>query len=159
MILCGGAPVFNSEQTGALVSSMLASGRTQRAHHMLRTRILALLHVARRLAAQLVATRRRRIGLLVGVLLPPALLLLPGAWLVHHVYFDRSGVPDIEPFIRFEPPTTGVIRDIRGNALIELAHEYRRVVTYDQVPVILRQAIISTTVRFRGSSRRRRRAP
>ena len=48
--------------------------------------------------------------------------------LVHHVYFDRSGLPDLEPFIRFEPPTIGAVYDARGTVLIELAREYRRVV-------------------------------
>ena len=27
----------------------------------------------------------------------------------HHLYLDRSGVPDLEPFIRFEPPTIGEV--------------------------------------------------
>ena len=71
-----------------------------------------------------------------------ALLLLP-AGLVHHVYFDRSGLPDLEPFIRFEPPTIGEVYDARGKVLIELAREYRRVVSYDEVPPILRQAILA----------------
>ncbi len=71
------------------------------------------------------------------------LLLLPSAWFIHHVYFDRSGLPDIERFIRFEPPTTGKVYDARGKVLIELAREYRRVVSYDEVPVILRQAILA----------------
>ena len=31
--------------------------------------------------------------------------------LVHHVYFDRSGLPDLESFLRFEPPTIGEVRD------------------------------------------------
>jgi penicillin-binding protein 1A len=72
-----------------------------------------------------------------------ALFLVPAVWLVHHVYFDRSGLPDLESFIRFEPPTTGVVRDARGTVLIELAREYRRVVTYDEVPAVLRQAILA----------------
>jgi penicillin-binding protein 1A len=59
------------------------------------------------------------------------------------VYFDRSGLPNLESFIRFEPPTTGVVRDAHGAVLIELAREYRRIVTYDQVPPILRQAILA----------------
>ena len=58
----------------------------------------------------------------------------PAAWLVYRVYFDRSGLPDLEPFIRFEPPTIGEVHDARGKALIELAREYRRVVSYDEVP-------------------------
>ncbi len=105
--------------------------------------LFARLRVARRLAARLTATRRRRIVLLTAVLLPVALLLSTSAWLVYHVYFDRSGLPDLTAFIRFEPPRTGVVRDARGKVLIELAREYRRVVTYDEVPPILRQAILA----------------
>jgi membrane peptidoglycan carboxypeptidase len=101
------------------------------------------LRVARRLAARLKALRRRRAVLLAVALVPVALLLVPAAWLVHRVYFDRGGVPDLEAFIRFEPPTTGVVCDVHGNVLIELAREYRRVVTYDEVPLILRQAILA----------------
>ena len=41
---------------------------------------------------------------------PLALLLLVlSAGLIRHVYFDRTSLPDIEPFIRFEPPTTGKV--------------------------------------------------
>jgi penicillin-binding protein 1A len=70
-------------------------------------------------------------------------VLIPAAWLVYHIYFYRGGLPDLESFIRFEPPTTGVVYDARGRVLIELAREYRRVVTYDEVPLILRQAILA----------------
>ena len=98
-------------------------------------------------ACAFVACRRlpvwlRRILLLTASSLSLLLLLLAAA-LTHHVYFDRSGLPDIEPFIRFEPPTTGRIYDARGKVLIELAGEYRKVVSYDEVPVILRQAILA----------------
>jgi penicillin-binding protein 1A len=71
------------------------------------------------------------------------LLLLLAAALIHHVYFDRTGLPDLEPFIRFEPPTIGRVYDARGKVLIELAGEYRKVVSYDEVPAILRQAILA----------------
>jgi penicillin-binding protein 1A len=98
---------------------------------------------ARRLAARLTATTRRRAVLLAALLLLVALPLFPVAWLVHHVYFERAGVPDLEPFIRFQPPTTGVVYDARGQVLIEVAREYRRVVSYDEVPLILRQAILA----------------
>ena len=84
----------------------------------------------------------RRIVLFVAAPLVLLLLLLP-AGLIHHVYFDRSGLPDIEPFIRFELATTGKVYDTRGKVLIELAREYRRVVSYDEVPVILRQAVLA----------------
>ena len=99
--------------------------------------------MARQLAARLTATRRRRIVLLLSVLLPAGLFVPPAAWTVHHVYFDRTDVPDLTAFLRFEPLTTGVVRDARGAVLVELAREYRRVVTYDEVPVILRQAILA----------------
>jgi len=77
----------------------------------------------------------------------PLLALLPLlalAGVVHHVYFDRSGLPDLEPFIRFELPRIGEIYDDRGKVLIELAREYRRVVSYDEVPLILREAILAS---------------
>ena len=63
--------------------------------------------------------------------------------LVHRVYFDRSDLPDLGPFIRFEAPTIGEVYDARGHVLIELAREYRRTVSYDQVPEVLRNAILA----------------
>jgi penicillin-binding protein 1A len=78
----------------------------------------------------------------VPVLALPPLALAAG--LVHHVYFDRSGLPSLDAFVRFEPPTTGAVHDARGKVLIELAREYRRVVSYEELPPILRQAILAT---------------
>jgi membrane carboxypeptidase/penicillin-binding protein len=60
--------------------------------------------------------------------------------LAHHIYFDRSGVPDLEPFIRFELSTIGKVYDARGTVLVELAREYRQVVSYEEV---LRHAILA----------------
>ena len=34
----------------------------------------------------------------------------------YHVYFDRSGLPDIEAFTRFEFPTVGTVYDANGAA-------------------------------------------
>ncbi|HEX4954706.1 MAG TPA: transglycosylase domain-containing protein [Thermoanaerobaculia bacterium] len=113
-----------------------ATRERQRAH-------FARSYLARLLATRLKALRRRRVVLLAVALVPLALLLIPAVWLVHRVYFDRSDLPDLESFIRFEPPTTGVVRDAQGRVLIELAHQYRRVVSYDEVPLILRQAILA----------------
>jgi len=103
----------------------------------------ACVRFARRLTARWKNRRRRRVVFLAVALLLLALLLMPAAWLVHHVYFDRSDVPDLASFIRFEPPTTGVVTDAQGHALVELAREYRRVVTYDEVPEIVRDAILA----------------
>ena len=70
-------------------------------------------------------------------------VVLPAAWLVHRIYFDRSNLPSLDGFYEFQPPTTGEVRDAQGQVLIELAREYRRVVTYDEVPPVLRQAILA----------------
>lgn len=72
-----------------------------------------------------------------------ALLSLGLGLFVHHVYFDRTNLPDLEPFIRFELPTVGTVYDARGEVLFELAREYRRVVTYPQIPPVLRDSILS----------------
>jgi penicillin-binding protein 1A len=72
------------------------------------------------------------------------LTLLSGAGTAYHVYFGKRDLPDIQLLIRFDLPTTGHVYDARGIVLIALAHEYRQVVSFDEVPVILRQAILAT---------------
>ena len=72
-----------------------------------------------------------------------AAFLVPTARLVHYIYFDRSDLPDLERFIRFEIPTIGAVYDAQGAVLVELAREYRRVVSYDEVPPVLRDAILA----------------
>ena len=61
----------------------------------------------------------------------------------YHVYFDRSGLPDIEAFTRFEFPTVGTVYDANGQPLIELAKEYRKISKYEDIPPIVRDAIIA----------------
>jgi penicillin-binding protein 1A len=75
--------------------------------------------------------------------LAATLLLLPPAALVQHVYFDRTRLPELAAFLLFQPPTTGEVKDARGEVVIQLAREYRRVVTYDEVPLVVRQAILA----------------
>ena len=84
---------------------------------------------------------RRSVRLTVAAL--AGLVVLPASGVVHYVYFDRSRLPDLAPFLRFEPPRIGEVTDARGKVLIELAHEYRRVVSYDEVPLVLRQAVLA----------------
>ena len=38
---------------------------------------------------------------------------------------------------------TGEVTDASGHVVIQLAREYRRVVTYDEVPLVVRQAILA----------------
>lgn len=62
---------------------------------------------------------------------------------IHYVYFDRTALPDIEPFARFEFPTVGMVYDANGQPLIELAKEHRRLTKYEDIPRIVRDAIIA----------------
>jgi penicillin-binding protein 1A len=71
------------------------------------------------------------------------LLLLPAVGVIQHIYFDRGELPDLEPFIRFELPTIGQVYDTNGKVLVELAREYRQIVPYDEVPPVLRDAILA----------------
>src|ERR1043166_4880870 len=91
----------------------------------------------------IVEAMSRRKGMCLVAPLLTLLLLLPAVGLIHYIYFDRSGLPDLERFIRFEIPTTGEVYDTQGTVLVELAREYRRVVSYDEVPPVLRDAILA----------------
>ena len=71
------------------------------------------------------------------------MIALPPALLFQHLYLDRSGLPDLAPFIEFKPPVTGEILDARGEVVVQLAREYRRVVTYEEVPLVVRQAVLA----------------
>jgi penicillin-binding protein 1A len=62
----------------------------------------------------------------------------------YRVYFDRNDLPDIEAFARFEFPTVGTVYDAHGQPLIELAKEYRKITKYQDIPAIVRDAIIAT---------------
>ena len=62
----------------------------------------------------------------------------------YHVYFNRSELPDIEAFARFEFPTVGTVYDANDRPLIELAKEYRKLTKYEDIPAIVRDAIIAT---------------
>ena len=87
---------------------------------------------------------RRRLRSAAYIVVPTlALAVLLVAWPLYRVYFDRSGLPDLESFLRFEPPRTGTIYDDHGTVLIQLAREYRRVVSFEEVPPIVREAILA----------------
>jgi membrane peptidoglycan carboxypeptidase len=63
---------------------------------------------------------------------------------LYHVYFDRTNLPDIEPFTRFEFPTIGHIYDANGQPLMEMAREYRLNIKYEDIPPVVRNAILAT---------------
>src|SRR5687768_15447699 len=87
-----------------------ARSASVRAARLLRRAAIALAHRTRS------AWSHRSIR--IGAAVTAAVLLSPPTWVVYHVYWNRSGLPDIDAFIRFEPPTIGEIYDARGTVLI-----------------------------------------
>ncbi|MHB8910337.1 MAG: transglycosylase domain-containing protein [Syntrophales bacterium] len=61
----------------------------------------------------------------------------------HHIYVDRTNLPDIGPFVRFEFPAIGRIYDADDQPFIEMATEYRRNIKYEEIPPIVRDAILA----------------
>ena len=61
----------------------------------------------------------------------------------YHVYLDRNSLPDLEGFTRFEFPTIGHIYDARDQPLKEMAVESRRITRYEEIPPIVRDAILA----------------
>jgi penicillin-binding protein 1A len=62
----------------------------------------------------------------------------------HYVHFNRDNLPDLGAFTRFEFPTIGYVNDRNGQPLIALAREYRAITRYDDIPPIVRDAILAT---------------
>ena len=84
--------------------------------------------------------RRGALRVLVGATIVAAALL---AGAIHYIYFDRTNLPDMEAFSRFELPTIGHVYDVNGRPFIEMASEYREITTYEDVPPIVRGAILA----------------
>jgi penicillin-binding protein 1A len=70
----------------------------------------------------------------------PLVLVLCG---ITYITYNRTNLPDLDAFIRFEPPTMGRVYDVNGRVLIELGRERREIVQYKNIPDVLRQAILS----------------
>jgi len=62
---------------------------------------------------------------------------------VHYVYYDRHNLPDLGPFTRFEFSTVGHIYDASDRPLIELARERREISRYEDIPPVVRDAILA----------------
>jgi penicillin-binding protein 1A len=84
-------------------------------------------------------TRRLvQIALLLTVI-PLVCVLFAGIY----INFNRTNLPDLDGFIRFQPPTMGHVYDAKGHVLAELGRERREVIQYEGIPVVLREAILS----------------
>jgi len=88
-------------------------------------------------------TNRSRRRLLQIAAASAAFPLVIATLVLFYITFNRSDLPDLDAFIRFEPPTIGHVYDAQGQVLIELARERRQVVQYKDIPEVVRQAILS----------------
>jgi len=61
----------------------------------------------------------------------------------YHIYFDRTRLPALEPLTRFEFSTIGHVYDVNGLPLMEIAREYRQNIRYQDIPPIVRDAILA----------------
>jgi penicillin-binding protein 1A len=139
--------------TGPLREAAARAPRVWLARNLFRESIAPLERVAGRVASHAPrpaeSPRRHELGRRVllaferMLFVSASLLLLAAAALVHHVYVERGDMPELESFVRFELPGTGEVYDTHGRVLIQLAREYRRSVSYEEVPLVLRQAVLS----------------
>src|SRR5437879_12867112 len=95
----------------------------------------------------IVEAMSRRKGMWLVAPLLALLFLLPAVRLVHYIYFDRSGLPALERFIRFEIPTTGEIYDAQGTVLVELPRKHRSAGSYAEAPPIPRDPTLAPAAR------------
>lgn len=61
----------------------------------------------------------------------------------YYIFHYACDMPKLEPFIRFEPPTIGQVYDEKGQTLVELAKEYRRIIQYGEIPAVVEHATLS----------------
>jgi penicillin-binding protein 1A len=72
-----------------------------------------------------------------------ALIVLLATVELHHAHLNSRDLPDLGRFMRFEFPAIGHIYDTNGQPLIQLAREYRQITQYEDIPVIVRDAIVA----------------
>jgi penicillin-binding protein 1A len=75
-----------------------------------------------------------------GIALVPVVFAVCTAF---YVNFNRTNLPDLDGFIRFEPPTMGHVYDANGHVLIEMGRERRKIIRYEEIPDVVREAVLS----------------
>jgi len=85
-------------------------------------------------------TARVALRVAIGIALVPVIF---GVCTAFYVNFNRQNLPDVDGFIRFEPPTMGRIFAANGEVLIELGRERRDIIRYEEIPAVVREAVLS----------------
>ena len=62
---------------------------------------------------------------------------------IHSICYDRTNLPDLQAFNRFDIPIIGHIYDVNSRPLIAMASECRQIIRYEDIPPIVRDAIIA----------------
>lgn len=88
-------------------------------------------------------SRRQLILFELGVGLPLVIAFLVAFRIFVCLYIDTRGLPDVESLVKFQPLSIGEIKDARGEVLVELAREYRKVVNYEDLPPVLQHSILA----------------
>jgi penicillin-binding protein 1A len=102
--------------------------------------VLAAARRIRRVRLDRLSWESAVVYLLICTTLDTAALIAIG---FRHVYFNRSDLPDMETFARFEFPTIGHVYDVNGQSLIGLARQRREITQYEDIPPIVRDAILA----------------
>src|SRR5258706_4703183 len=93
----------------------------------LRLRASALAErIGRRIPKLRGLSRKKLLYLELFLGVPLVLLALLACRILFFLYLDPRGLPDIESLVNFQPLSIGEIQDSRGEVLVELAREYRR---------------------------------
>ena len=87
-------------------------------------------------------TRAARIvfRVVAGIVLFPLAIVV---WTALYITLNRSDLPNLAGFVRFEPPTMGHVYDANGHVLIELGLERRNISRYEEIPEVVRNAVLS----------------
>ncbi|HEV8266760.1 MAG TPA: biosynthetic peptidoglycan transglycosylase, partial [Thermoanaerobaculia bacterium] len=110
----------------------------------LRLRASALAEkIGRRIPKLRGLSRRKLLYLELFVGVPLLAVVLLACRILFFLYLDPRGLPDIESLVNFQPLSIGEIQDSRGEVLVELAREYRRVVDYKDMPPVVIDAILA----------------
>lgn len=83
-----------------------------------------------------------------AILVPTLLVILTGlivaGYSAYYIYYwDKKDLPDINKLLRLSPPAITEVIDTNGQLLAELATEYRKPITYSDIPKIVEWAILA----------------